>query len=119
MISFVMRRDAQTDMATVIPAFVRLTKLGLHGQQFVSCPPLGEEERKREKVRERVKTCRGQRSQLAVRWEVSAIEFPPSHRHVHRALALSDGIIYQTGDVHHRGRTTGESDLIDWKHRYT
>lgn len=52
MISFVMRKDAQTDMATVIPAFVRLTKLGSHGQQFVSCPPLGEE-RKLEKVRER------------------------------------------------------------------
>ncbi len=51
-ISFVTRRDAQTDMATAIPAFVRLTKLGSHGQQFVSCPPLGEE-RKWEKVRER------------------------------------------------------------------
>lgn len=52
MISFVMRKDAQTDMATVIPAFVQLTKLESHGQQFVSCPPLGEE-RKLEKVRER------------------------------------------------------------------
>lgn len=47
MISFVTRRDAQTDMATVIPAFVQLTKLGSHGQQFVSCPP-GRRESERE-----------------------------------------------------------------------
>ncbi|KAL1260850.1 hypothetical protein QQF64_008677 [Cirrhinus molitorella] len=34
-------------------------------------------EKTRESERERVKTCRGQRSQLAVRWEVSAVEFLP------------------------------------------
>lgn len=73
----------------------------------------------RETERERVKTCGGQRSQLAVRGEVSAPAFPPSHKHVHRALALSDGITYQAGDVHRRGRATGESDLIDWSRCYT
>lgn len=44
---------------------------------------------------------------------------PPTHKHVHGALALSDGIIYQAGDVHRRGRATKESDLIDWSRCYT
>lgn len=51
-----MRRDAQTDMATVIPGLVRLTKLGSCSQRFVSCPPMGgrrENERKWERWTER------------------------------------------------------------------
>lgn len=52
-LSFVMRRDAQTDMATVIPRLVRITKLGSRGQQFVSCPPMGGGEKTSESERER------------------------------------------------------------------
>lgn len=62
-----MRRDVQTDMATVIPAFVQLTKLRSRSQQFVSCPALGEE-RRGEKARAQVKTCGGQRG-LSWLWD--------------------------------------------------
>lgn len=98
----------QTHMATAISKSGKLTRLVLCRQQFVSCRP--EEEWKNEAVWS---------MEASAGYETEG-EGSPSLWHVCLlGSGLSASIIYQTNDVWHGARTTGESDLTDWSWCYT